>query len=109
MRVLARNQHDEACYSKQRHEYIDQPSLLGSVCNSTNHDCKDSSTGIGRHRKQVRCCAAVAECIDDGGKEKREGVESAIGSHVDGCEAPSLPVGDGLPEVGHFEFLYYGS
>lgn len=105
IRVLARNQHDEAHYSKQRHKHIDQPSLLSSVCNGTNDNGEDSGTGVGRHREQVCCCAAVAEGIDDGGEEEREGVEGAIGSHVDDGETPGLPVGDGLPEVGHFELL----
>jgi hypothetical protein len=105
VRVLRPDQHAETGYAQQRHEHIDQPSLLRPVRNGANDDRKDSSAGVRRHGKQVCGRTAVAECIDDGGQEEGKGVQCAIGSHVDDCETPGFPVRNALPEVGHFEFL----
>lgn len=101
-------QHGESDDAEEGDEDVAEPASAGAIGDETDDDRQDGGCGVRGHAEKVCLGGFVAQVSDDGREEEGEGVEGAVGAHVDDHETPRLPVFDCRPEVGHFEVLVLG-
>lgn len=101
-RRRAADQHHEAGNSDECESHDEWASLSNFVRSQTSTDGTEASKSVDWDSHQLGLVCGVAELVDDGGEEERDGVERREAADGDKHGDPDLPISerlDGIFEV----------
>jgi hypothetical protein len=79
--------------------------LSRSICSKPKSQTENACDYVGRHGHELRAVVRVAEALDDGRQEQREGVERSEDAEGNETEDPNLPILQGIKDIAPLELV----